>query len=137
LQNELNVAKKELATYVGPQIMLPTPMTAVSSSYFSVTSSVHQQRQEFFTFNAENSFSNNFQMNPFQNQLMVSSSSSSQAQSSQPINPFLSKKVFKAERDNLREGMITVPSICLIYHFCPFLFVVFVKYSSRFLGFDI
>lgn len=136
LQNELNVAKKELATYVGPQIMLPTPMTAASSSYFSVTtSSVHQQRQEFFTFNAENSFSNNFQMNPFQNQLMVSSSSSSsQAQSSQPIDAFLSKKVFKAERDNLGEGMITVSSILLIFHFCPFLFVTFVNYSIRFLG---
>jgi len=127
LQNELNVAKKELATYVGPQIMLPTPMTtAMSSSYFSVTSSssssVHQQRQEFFTFNAENSFSNNFQMNPFQNQLLVSSSSSSQAQPAPPINPFLSKKVFKAERDNLGEGMITVPSILFIYHFALFRF---------------
>lgn len=127
LENELNVAKKELACYVGPQIMLPSPMMPMtatsSSSYFSVASSVHQQRQEIFTFNpAENSFCNNFQMHPFQNQLMVSSSST---QIPQPNNPFFSKKVFKAERDNLGEGIITVSSILLIYHFCPFLVLIF------------
>ncbi|PNX94613.1 LOB domain-containing protein 36-like [Trifolium pratense] len=108
LQNELVNAKKELASFHSPPqppLLLP-PAAATGSSYFSFGSSSAQQRHhEIFNFsgnnnnNINNSFSS-FQMHPFQNQLMISSSSSSQPQT-QIHNQFFSKKMLKEERQNL------------------------------------
>ncbi|GAU24579.1 hypothetical protein TSUD_149200 [Trifolium subterraneum] len=100
------MAKKELASLIGPNGIVHQPpqppllpAAATGSSYFSFGSSA-QQKHEIFNINGNNnnnSFSS-FQMNPFQNQLMISSSSLPQRQTH---NQFFSKKMLKEERENL------------------------------------
>ncbi|XP_027186721.1 LOB domain-containing protein 36-like isoform X2 [Cicer arietinum] len=122
LQIELNNAKKELASFIGPQVMLPPsppPPPLLSSPPPPNSFFPSSQRQELFTFNIEppsasssssssshvsfpfssSSTSSQFQIHPFHNQLMLSSS-----QKQQPNHSFFSQKMFKSERANLEEG---------------------------------
>ncbi|CAI8597478.1 unnamed protein product [Vicia faba] len=94
VQNELNNAKKDLASYIGPQAYLPPPMPPLPPLNMNAFYT-QQQRQDVFAYNGddENLYSN-FQTQSFHHPLMVSSQQ-------QPYNGFCSNKVFKMERQNL------------------------------------
>ncbi|CAL5202891.1 unnamed protein product [Lathyrus oleraceus] len=96
VQNELNDAKKNLASYIGPQAYLPSPPSPPLPPAMVNPFYTQQQRQDVdFTYNGcdDNSYSN-FQAQSFHHPVMVSSQQLQQ-------NTFCSKKVFKTERQNL------------------------------------
>ncbi|CAK8566314.1 unnamed protein product [Lathyrus sativus] len=94
VQNELNDAKKNLASYIGPQAYLPSPPSPPLPPAMVNPFYTQQLRPDVgFTYNGDNSF----QAQSFHHPMMVSSQQLPQ----QFHNGFCSKKVFKTERRNL------------------------------------
>lgn len=121
LQSELNLAKKELASVIGPQAILP-PIPSYTPGFhqpprnsFPITAP--SQNQEVFANNLEGlsastssyvslphriqdqSF-NHIQVNPFHNLML----SPSQQQQQQPYHSFFSQKFVKYESENHGQG---------------------------------
>ncbi|KAJ1406808.1 Lateral organ boundary [Sesbania bispinosa] len=110
LQNELNNAKKELASYIGPHAMLPQPPRNPPLFPFNTNpvTTTTPQPHDFFAFNHDGASTSQVTALPlcppdhsFPHQLMFSP---------QPHHSFLSQKLFKSESHNHAECRTTAPS---------------------------